>query len=123
MVDAPVVLKYFFQTHLNTKVASPVLHHIKLQNKALSKYYRETTKPKKEITFSIRESTRGSKRSVYTYNGRREKLKSPVEYSIKDGRTIVKHYKNRLIKVKKSELSSETTVPATPAVATATASA
>ena len=74
-------------------------------NKALSKYYRETNKPKKEIRFSIRESTRGSKRSVYTYNGRREKLKTPVEYSIKDGRTIVKQYKNRLIKVKKSELA------------------
>ena len=27
-------------------------------NKALSKYYRETNKPKKEIQFSIRESTR-----------------------------------------------------------------
>ena len=57
-------------------------------NKALSKYYRETNKPKKEIRFSIRESTRGSKRSVYTYNGRREKLKTPVEYSIKDGLII-----------------------------------
>ena len=79
-------------------------------NKALSKYYRETSKPKKEIQFSIRESTRGSKRSVYTYNGRREKLKTPVEYSIKDGRTITKHYKNRLIKVKKAELAPETEV-------------
>jgi hypothetical protein len=81
-------------------------------NKALSKYYRETNKPKKEIQFSIRESTRGSKRSVYTYNGRREKLKIPVEYSIKDGRTIVKHYKNRLIKVKKSELTEAAVVSA-----------
>ena len=78
-------------------------------NKALSKYYRETTKPKKEIQFSIRESTRGSKRSVYTYNGRREKLKIPVEYAIKDGRTIVKHYKNRLTKVKKAELAAVAT--------------
>ena len=77
-------------------------------NKALSKYYRETNKPKKQIRFSIRESTRGSKRNVYTYNGRRDKLTTPVEYSIKDGRTIVKKFKNRLIKVKKSEL--ETTV-------------
>lgn len=77
-------------------------------NKALSKYYRETNKPKKQIRFSIRESTRGSKRNVYTYNGRREKLATPVEYSIKDGRTIVKKFKNRLTKVKKSEL--ETTV-------------
>ena len=81
-------------------------------NKALSKYYRETNKPKKEIQFSIRESTRGSKRSVYTYNGRREKLETPVEYSIKDGRTIVKHYKNRLIKVKKSELTETATATA-----------
>merc|ERR1711976_525292 len=38
-------------------------------NKALSKYYRETDKPKKQIQFTIRESTRGSKRSLYTYNG------------------------------------------------------
>jgi hypothetical protein len=78
-------------------------------NKALSKYYRETEQPKKEIVFTIRESTRGSKRSTYTYNGKREKLKVPVEYSIKDGRTIVKNFKNRLVKVKKNE---ETTVTA-----------
>ena len=75
-------------------------------NKALSKYYRETAKPKKQIRFTIRESTRGSKRNVYTYNGRREKLANPVEYSIKDGRTIVKKFKNRLVKVKKSELET-----------------
>jgi hypothetical protein len=83
-------------------------------NKALSKYYRETAKPKKEIQFSIRESTRGSKRSTYTYNGRREKLKTPVEYEIKpkdggEARTIVKNYKNRLTKVKKSELAQTNT--------------
>ena len=96
-------------------------------NKALSKYYRETNKPKKEIQFSIRESTRGSKRSVYTYTGRREKLKVPVEYSIKDGRTIVKHYKNRLIKVKKAELAqmilAASATSATSATLVATASA
>jgi hypothetical protein len=77
-------------------------------NKALSKYYRETSKPKKQIQFTIRESTRGSKRSTYTYNGRREKLSTPVEYSIKDGRTITKNYKNRLTKVKKAELAALT---------------
>jgi len=75
-------------------------------NKALSKYYRETNKPKKQITFTIRESTRGSKRSHYTYNGKREKLKIPVQYSINDGRTITKNYKNRLTKIKKAELAS-----------------
>ena len=78
-------------------------------NKALSKYYRETKKAKAQIQFSIRESTRGSKRSTYTYNGARDKLDEPVEYTISnsDGqdRTIVKKFKNRLTKVKKSELA------------------
>jgi hypothetical protein len=76
-------------------------------NKALSKYYREAgEKATTEITFSIRESTRGSKRTVYTYNGRREKLATPVEYTIKgkDGeRTVTKAFKNRLTKVKKAD--------------------
>ena len=79
-------------------------------NKALSKYYRETKKPKNEIQFSIRESTRGSKRSTYTYNGARHKLDTPVEYTISNAkgedRTIVKKFKNKLTKVKKSELVS-----------------
>ena len=81
-------------------------------NKALSKYYRENTENVSEITFSIRESTRGSKRTVYTYNGRREKLATPVEYTIKgkDGeRTVVKEYKNRLTKVKKADVETATT--------------
>ncbi len=82
-------------------------------NKALSKYYREageSVKTNSEITFSIRESTRGSKRTVYTYNGRREKLATPVEYTIKgkDGeRTVTKEYKNRLTKVKKAEVEAD----------------
>ena len=78
-------------------------------NKALSKYYRETKKAKSEIVFSIKESTRGSKRLVYHYNGHREKLKVPVEYVIKSGdesRVITKNFKNRLTKIKKNELSS-----------------
>lgn len=77
-------------------------------NKALSKYFRETKKPKNEITFSIRESTRGSKRSTYTYNGARHKLETPVEYTISNAkgedRTIVKKFKNKLTKVKKGDL-------------------
>ena len=77
-------------------------------NKALSKYFRETKKPKTNIQFSIRESTRGSKRSTYTYKGERQKLDSPVEYTISNGkgedRTIVKKFKNKLTKVKKNEL-------------------
>ena len=77
-------------------------------NKALSKYYRETKKAQKKITFSIRESTRGSKRLVYHYNGHREKLKVPVEYVIKSGdenRVITKNFKNKLTKIKKAELA------------------
>ena len=79
-------------------------------NKALSKYYRETKKPKQDIRFSIRESTRGSKRSTYTYNGARLKLDEPVKYTISNSngedREIIKKFKNKLTKVKKSELAS-----------------
>ena len=78
-------------------------------NKALSKYYRESSKKKGKITFSIKESTRGSKRLVYHYNGHREKLKVPVEYAIKSGdetRVITKNFKNKLTKIKKAELAS-----------------
>lgn len=79
-------------------------------NKALSSYYRANPKSKvSQITFTIKESTRGSKRNEYTYNGKREKLSTPVEYPIKsaDGtvRTIRKAFKNRLTKVKKAELA------------------
>ena len=79
-------------------------------NKALSKYYRENKKPKSDIQFSIRESTRGSKRSTYTYKGGRQKLDEPVKYTISndkgESRDIIKNFKNRLTKVKKSELAA-----------------
>lgn len=79
-------------------------------NKALSSYYRANPKSKVSlITFTIKESTRGSKRNEYNYNGKREKLSTPVEYTIKgvDGtpRTITKAFKNRLTKIKKAELA------------------
>lgn len=74
-------------------------------NKALSKYFRETEKPLTKITFSICESTRKSRKSVYTYIGQRQKLDTPVTYKIQDGREIVKNFKNSLKKVKKSETS------------------
>jgi hypothetical protein len=74
-------------------------------NKALSKYFRETEKPQTKITFSICESTRKSKKAVYTYIGQRQKLDTPVSYKIQDGREIVKNFKNSLKKVKKSEVS------------------
>jgi hypothetical protein len=81
-------------------------------NKALSKYYRETENPSSEITFSICESTRKSKKGEYTYIGRRQKLETPVSYKIKglngEEREIVKNYKNSLTKVKKSENTVQT---------------
>ena len=76
-------------------------------NKALSKYFRETEHPKVEISFSICESTRKSKKSVYTYVGKRHQLEVPVTYKIADGREIVKNFKNSLKKVKKSEAVTE----------------
>ncbi len=81
-------------------------------NKALSKYFRETKKPLAEITFSICESTRKSRKATYTYVGRRQKLDTPVTYKINDEkknevREIVKNFKNTLKKVKKSESSND----------------
>ena len=77
----------------------------------MSKYYRETKKPKQNIQFSIKESTRGSKRGTYTYTGARLKLDEPVKYTISNAegeqREIVKKFKNRLTKVKKSELAAQ----------------
>jgi hypothetical protein len=72
-------------------------------NKALSKYYRESNELQKEVTFSICESTRNSRKCTYTYVGGRHELSTPVTYTIADGRLITKKYKNVLKKVKKTE--------------------
>jgi hypothetical protein len=78
-------------------------------NKALSKYFRdsETKDQEEEITFAICESTRKSKKTVYSYVGRRQKLATPVTYTIQgaDGKAkvITKNFKNTLKKVKKTE--------------------
>ena len=76
-------------------------------NKALSKYFRTVENPESVVTFSIRESTRGSKHGVYTYQGHRVKLDEPVTYTIGEGNTITKHHKNQLKKVKKCDLNKE----------------
>ena len=73
-------------------------------NKALSKYFRETPDPLTEITFSICESTRKSKKTTYTYIGKRQKLDVPVSYTIQDGRQITKNFKNFLKKIKKNDI-------------------
>ena len=72
-------------------------------NKALSKYYRESNELQKEVTFSICESTRNSRKSTYTYVGGRHELSTPVTYTIADGRLITKKFKNVLKKVKKMD--------------------
>ena len=72
-------------------------------NKALSKYYRESNEHQKEVTFSISESTRNSRKSIYTYVGGRHELSVPVTYTIADGRLITKKYKNVLKKIKKTD--------------------
>ena len=80
-------------------------------NKALSKYYRDHKDGNlTAVTFTIKESTRGSKRSEYVYNGKREKLAEPVQYPIENAKgevkTITKSFKNKLTKIKKNELAS-----------------
>jgi len=77
-------------------------------NKALSKFFRNTENNNitaEPVLFSIKESTRGSKRSVYTYKGTRVKLEKAITYTIKSAtgeeRVITKQYKNQLIKIKK----------------------
>lgn len=81
-------------------------------NKALSKYFRAGDKTHGEVTFSICESTRKSKKSVYTYVGQRHRLADPVKYKIQDGREIVKNFKNSLKKVKKTDTSDVQSVSA-----------
>jgi hypothetical protein len=81
-------------------------------NKALSKYFRGLeTEDNSQVNFSIRESTRGSKRHEYVYKGSRLKLEKPITYTIKsvtgDERVITKQYKNQLIKVKKGIVKQE----------------
>jgi len=81
-------------------------------NKALSKYFRQNKESDAEVIFSINETTRSSKKTVYNYIGKRFKLEFPVTYEIKDAkdgaiRQIIKNYKNVLKKVKKVETTKE----------------
>lgn len=91
-------------------------------NKALSKYFRSQENinlSDNQVSFSIKESTRNSKRYEYHYRGSRIKLDTPITYTIKsvDGaeRVITKQYKNQLVKVKKSVASES--AAAAPALA------
>ena len=91
-------------------------------NKALTKLYKlnKNKNVSKRVTFTIKESTRGSKKKEYTYNGNRTKLSTPVSYNITDNngvtKTITKQFKNTLTKVKLADLKS--LVNSTPVVST-----
>ena len=82
-------------------------------NKALSKYFRcqENAVDASTIEFSIKESTRGSRRNTYNYTGARLKLETPITYTIKsitgEDRVITKQYKNQLTKIKKNPVESK----------------
>lgn len=75
-------------------------------NKALSELVRNVEKEGKDSTgeyiFWLIESTKGSKKRVHQYKGRRVKLDEPVEYIV-NGTAIKKFYKNLLKKIKKEE--------------------
>ena len=83
-------------------------------NKALSKFFRtnENNIDNDQVIFTIKESTRNSKRHEYTYKGSRIKLNEPITYTIKsangEDRVITKQYKNQLTKIKKSNNATET---------------
>ena len=93
-------------------------------NKALTKLYKlnKNKNLSKQVTFTIKESTRGSKKKEYTYNGNRTKLSTPVSYNITDSKgatkTITKQFKNTLTKVKLNDIKSLTN--STPVVSTVT---
>ena len=74
-------------------------------NKALSEIIRNKIKNSEsvddEITFFLVESTKGSSKKVHQYNGQRIKLDNPVQYTVANGQTITKEFKNILRKVKK----------------------
>jgi len=76
-------------------------------NKALSELIRKRNKEGKnttsKISFTLIESTKGSKHREHQYIGKRLKLKTPITYETKDGITVVKKYKNELRKIKKSD--------------------
>lgn len=73
-------------------------------NKALSEIIRNRIKNEQpideNINFFLVESTKGSKRKMHEYVGKRIKLETPVEYSVAQGVIIRKEYKNILRKVK-----------------------
>jgi hypothetical protein len=89
-------------------------------NKALSKYFRNqenvNLSDNNQILFSIKESTRGTNKKVYNYQGSRIKLETAISYTIKsaDGteRIITKQYKNQLIKIKKNPSTTTIEAPA-----------
>ena len=79
-------------------------------NKALSEIIRKKVKEgvdyESKTYFTMIESTKNSKHKEHQYEGSRIKLDKPIKYTIKNGTVIVKKYKNKLRKLKKSELNN-----------------
>ena len=77
-------------------------------SKAVTKYHKLHKNNKKEIKFSIKESTQGSKKNVGHYFGQRVKQQNPVSYEVSDNgntRVISKDFKNVVKKIMKAQLS------------------
>ena len=77
-------------------------------SKAVTKYHKLHKNNKKEIKFSIKESTQGSKKNVGHYFGQRVKQQNPVSYEVSDNgntRVISKDFKNVVKKIMKADLS------------------
>lgn len=77
-------------------------------SKAVTKYHKLHKNNKKEIKFSIKESTQGSKKNVGHYFGQRVKQQNPVSYEVSDNgntRVISKDFKNVVKKIMKADLA------------------
>jgi hypothetical protein len=61
-------------------------------SKAFTKHIQ--ARGKSPATFVIREATRGSEHKEYRYRAERVKLEETVSYTLPNGQTIVRKYKN-----------------------------
>jgi len=78
-------------------------------NKALSELIRKKKSDGKttagKISFTLIESTKGSKHKEHQYVGKRIALKEAITYETNDGVKVTKQFKNELKKLKKDELN------------------
>ena len=69
---------------------------------------KDNNNTKKNYKFTLIETTKNSKKKQYQYEGKRIKLKKPIQYTIQKGggekKVMKKEFKNQLRKIKKYEL-------------------